>query len=89
MECTQTGSVMPYYEYRCATNGRTVDVRHGMDERLETWGELVASAGVDVGTTPAEAPIAKLLSAPVPLKGSGGNADFQGCGSGCACLPQA
>ena len=80
---------MPYYEYHCTTNGQTIEVRHSMSERLETWGELVASAGVDVGTTPAEAPIAKLLSAPVPLKGSGGNADFQGCGSGCACVPQA
>ena len=80
---------MPYYEYRCATNGQTLEVRHGMDEHLETWGDLVASAGVDVGTTPADTPVDKLLSAPIPLTGSGGDSDFQGCGSGCACVPQA
>ena len=80
---------MPYYEYRCETNKQTVEVRHGMDERLETWGELAHCAGVDVGTTPVDTPVDKLLSAPVPLTGSGKDTGFQGCGSGCACVPQA
>ena len=80
---------MPYYEYRCETNKQTVEVRHSMDERLQTWGELAERAGVDAGTTPAGAPVDKLLSAPVPLTGSGKDAGFQGCGSGCACVPQA
>ena len=57
---------MPYYEYRCETNKQTVEVRHSMDERLQTWGELAERAGVDAGTTPADAPVDKLLSAPVP-----------------------
>ena len=80
---------MPYYEYRCETNQQTIEVRHGMDERLETWGELAERAGVDAGTTPADAPVDKLLSAPVPLTGSSQDSGFQGCGSGCACLPRA
>ena len=81
---------MPYYEYRCAENGRTLEVRHGMDERLATWGELVRAAGADPGDTPSDAPIERLLSAPVPLTSSqpGGDSGFQGCGSGCACVPQ-
>jgi hypothetical protein len=79
---------MPYYEYRCASNGRTLEVRHGMAERLDTWGELALRAGADLGDTPAEAPVERLMSAPVPLTGGGGEADFQGCGSGCACVPQ-
>ncbi|MBM4183195.1 MAG: hypothetical protein FJ207_03105 [Gemmatimonadetes bacterium] len=80
---------MPYYEYRCASNGRTLEVRHGMDEHLETWGQLAGLAGVEPGGTPAEAPVERLLSAPVPLKGGGGQAAFQGCSAGCACARDA
>jgi len=80
---------MPYYEYHCASNGRTVEVRHRMDERLVKWSEVVEYAGVSADETPADAPVERLLSAPVPLTGSGGDAGFQGCGSGCACAPQA
>jgi predicted nucleic acid-binding Zn ribbon protein len=80
---------MPYYEYRCASNGQTLEVRHGMDERFSTWGELARRAGADPGDTAPDAPVERLMSAPVPLTGSGGGeADFRGCGSGCACVPQ-
>ena len=80
---------MPHYEYRCASNGQTLEVRHGMDERLSTWGERASRAGADPGETPADAPVERLMSAPVPLTASpGGDAGFQGCGSGCACAPQ-
>ena len=79
---------MPYYEYRCASNGQTLEVRHGMNERLGTWGELALRAGTDPGDTPTDAPVERLMSAPVPLNGSGGQTDLQGCGSGCACVPQ-
>jgi predicted nucleic acid-binding Zn ribbon protein len=80
---------MPYYEYRCGANGQTVEVRHGMDERLETWGELVGRAGADPGDTAADEPVERLMSAPVALTGSGADqrpeSGFQGCGAGCAC----
>lgn len=76
---------MPYYEYRCASNGRTVEVRHGMAERLETWGELAAHAGFEGGDTAAEAPVERLISAPVPVTSGGGEPGFQACGAGCAC----
>lgn len=79
---------MPYYEYHCGANGRTVEVRHGMQERLETWGQLVERAGLAADDTPEEAPVARLLSVPVPLTADGGDQGFQGCGSGCACVPQ-
>ena len=45
--------------------------------------------GTDVGDTPADTPVERLMSTPVPLTGSSGDADAQGCGSGCACFPQA
>jgi hypothetical protein len=82
---------VPYYEYRCLANGRTLEVRHAMDERLETWGQLARRADVDRGDTPADAPVERLLSAPVPHTSSGqaGGTDFQGCGAGCACARNA
>ena len=84
---------MPYYEYRCAANGRTVEVRHAMNERLETWGQLAAAAGVDLGGTPADSTVERLMSVASlghsepgssPASGPGG-AGFGGCGPGCAC----
>jgi predicted nucleic acid-binding Zn ribbon protein len=80
---------MPYYEYQCAANGRTLEVRHGMGERLTTWGELAQASDSDLGDTPTDAPIERLMSAPVPVtSSSSGDTGFQGCGSGCACAPQ-
>jgi hypothetical protein len=81
---------MPYYEYYCPANGRTLEVRHAMEERIETWGELVRRAGADPSDTPSDAPVERLISAPVPLtEGDAAASDFQGCGRGCACVPQA
>ena len=80
---------MPYYEDHCTTNGQTIEVRHSMSERLETWGELADAAGVEAGSTPAGTPVDKLLSAPIPVTGASAESSFQGCGSACACIPQA
>jgi hypothetical protein len=78
---------MPHYEYRCPSNGRTVEVRHGMDERLATWGEVAGRAGLAVGATPADSPVERLLSAPVPHTATSDGMPSQavGCGAGCAC----
>jgi len=84
---------MPYYEYRCAANGRTVEVRHAMSETMETWSQVAAAAGIDVGDTPAEAPVERLMSmASVGhaagaggAPGSGPAPSFGGCGPGCRC----
>lgn len=85
---------MPYYEYRCATNGRTVEVRHAMSEKLETWGQVAEAAGVELGDTAASAPVERLMSvASVGGSSAGGDAGpsggFGGCGPGCACAHQA
>ena len=78
---------MPYYEYQCTANGRTLEVRHSMSDSLSTWGELARLAGAELGETPEDAPVERLMSAPVPITGSGGDTGFQGCGAGCACAP--
>lgn len=81
---------MPYYEYHCPANGRTVEVRHGMSERIENWGTLTERAGIDPAGVPADTPVERLMSAPVPLAAdSGTNSGFPGCGTGCACAPRA
>jgi hypothetical protein len=83
---------VPYYEYRCAANGRTVEVRHAMRERMETWGEVAAAAGIERGETPPDAPVERLMSAASvgpsatssgPSAGPGPG--FGGCGPGCGC----
>ncbi len=54
---------MPTYEYQCTSNGRVVEVRHKMDERLNTWGEVCERAGIAPGMTDPRAPVEKLISA--------------------------
>jgi predicted nucleic acid-binding Zn ribbon protein len=55
---------MPNYDYLCPSNGRRVEVFHPMNEKLRTWGELCARAGISAGDTPEDAPVEKLISAP-------------------------
>jgi hypothetical protein len=76
------------YEYHCETNGRTLEVRHGMSEKVSSWGELRARAGLEDDGTPDDAPVRRLMSAPVPLTGgsaSDGPNGVPSCGPGCAC----
>jgi hypothetical protein len=74
---------MPIYEYRCAANDRTVEVRHGMGEKLRTWGELCERAGLDVGDLPASAPVERLLSAALVSQGT--RSPPEACGPACHC----
>ncbi|MEZ4416921.1 MAG: zinc ribbon domain-containing protein [Gemmatimonadota bacterium] len=76
---------MPYYEYRCAANDRTLEVRHGMNETLSTWGELAERTGTALGDVPADTPVEKLLSTPVPVTAAANAPVSGGCGAGCAC----
>lgn len=54
---------MPTYDYLCPANGRTVEVRHGMNEKISNWRELCALAGIDAGDTPESAEVQKLIGA--------------------------
>ena len=81
---------MPYYEYHCPENGRTVEVRHAMSELLDTWGDLSTRAEVDPGATPPDAAVVRLRGAPVALTSAGGpDASPPSCGPGCACAAEA
>jgi hypothetical protein len=55
---------MPCYDYYCEANGRTVEVRHGIDAVLGTWGEVCYAAQIPLGDTEFEAPVRKVISPP-------------------------
>lgn len=55
---------MPRYDYFCPANGRTVEVRHGAQESLASWGQVAERAGVPLGATPAGSPVERVIHAP-------------------------
>ena len=74
---------MPSYDYRCAANGRVVEVRHRMSEKLTTWGEVCAKAGIEPGDTPHDAPVDRLISGGgIVSSGALSNPEPPSCGSG-------
>ncbi len=83
---------MPWYEYRCDANGRTVEAMHPMSATLTTWGDVCEASGEDPGDTPRGAPVEKLFSASLSIaKGSPSGPDPArgggSCGAGCGCHP--
>ena len=50
------------YDYFCPANQQTFEVKHGMSESLRTWGELCKKLEMDLGETPAESSVERVLS---------------------------
>ncbi len=77
---------MPSYDYRCAANGRVVEVRHTISEKLTTWGEVCAQAGLDLDGTPADAKVDRLITGGAVVSSSSlSNPEAPACGEvGCA-----
>jgi hypothetical protein len=77
---------MALYDYYCEVNDRTVEVRHAMSDTLKTWGELCEASGIEPGDTPVDAPIRRLMGAPVPMTGSSTSPSGPApCGPSCGC----
>ncbi|KPJ94259.1 MAG: regulator [Gammaproteobacteria bacterium SG8_11] len=77
---------MPTYDYRCETNGLTVEVNHRMSEEIHTWGQLCELAGIDVGDTQSDAPVRRLATGGQVVKSSSlGEASAPACSSGPCC----
>ena len=76
---------MPTYDYRCAANGRTIEVKHRISESFHTWAELCQGAGLELGDTPAESPVQRLATGGQVVKSSNlKNPGMPPCGaSGC------
>lgn len=59
---------LPAYDYRCAANGRVVEVSHDAGMTLRNWGELCYVAQMQPGDTDPGAPVERVLrSAPAAL----------------------
>jgi predicted nucleic acid-binding Zn ribbon protein len=81
---------MPTYDYQCDSNGQRVAVAHKMSEALATWGELCARTGIERGTTPADAPVRRLITGGAVISiGNLGSTerpcDYGSPCGGCAC----
>jgi len=72
---------MPSYDYRCPANDRVLEVRHGMNDAVSTWGELCQRAGIELGDTPADAPVERIyMPGGVAAVGGGKTAEAPSCG---------
>ncbi len=74
---------MPLYEYVCEANGRKVEVRHGMKESIETWGQLCEAAGLEPGKTPKTAKVERAISGGMILTKPSGDSGPAPSGGGC------
>ncbi len=75
---------MPSYDYHCPDNNQVVEVKHRMSESLSTWGEVCARTDVELGSTPADAPVERYIAESGGVAGisSGGySAPAPACGA--------
>ncbi len=76
---------MPKYDYRCEQNRQTIEVSHSMSDRVNTWGELCALAGIDAGDTPSDAPVHKIISGGYVATGASSPASAHACTAPSCC----
>lgn len=76
---------MPSYDYLCEANGRVVEVRHRMSEKLTTWAELCEKAGIAPGDTPADTPVQRLATGGQVVKSSSLKDSAPPCAAGACC----
>lgn len=76
---------MPTYDYLCEANGRVVEVKHRMSERLSTWGEVCDLAGLDGGDTPPASPVQRLATGGQVVKSGRLGDSAPPCASGPCC----
>lgn len=77
---------MPTYDYKCDTNGETIEVKHRMSEEVNTWGELCELAGIEPGDTAANVPVRRLANGGQVVKSSNlGEGAAPACSSGPCC----
>jgi len=76
---------MPSYDYRCDRNGRVVEVKHSMNVKLRTWGEICSHAEIDPGDTPKDAPVQRLITGGQVVRSSALKNPEPPCASGPCC----
>ena len=74
---------MPSYDYRCEANGRVVEVRHSMSEKLSTWGEVCEKADIPLDDTATDAPVVRLITGGNVVSSAAlSNPEAPACGAG-------
>jgi hypothetical protein len=73
---------MPSYDYRCEANDRVVEVKHGMNEKIATWGELCERAGIESDDTPEDTPVTRLITGGAVISHAGSGAEPPPCATG-------
>jgi len=73
---------MPSYDYLCEANGRVVEVKHRMSDKLSSWGQVCEKAGIEVGNTPADAPVQRLATGGQVVKRSSLGDNTPPCAAG-------
>ncbi len=77
---------MPTYDYRCTITGQVFEARHGINDKLHSWGELCASIGMEIGSTAPDSPIERLATGGTVVNSrSLKNPDLPPCASGGGC----
>ena len=76
---------MATYDYHCMENGQVIEVKHSMNEKLTTWGEVCANAGKDLGNTSADTPVERLITGGQVINSSALKNPEPACSSGSCC----
>lgn len=71
---------MARYDYRCEANGRTIEVVHGISEKIDSWGQLCGLAQMEPGDTPLDSPVRKVFTTPPMANTPAGNAHLKNLG---------
>jgi len=53
---------MPIYDYRCDVTQKIIEVTHKMSKSIKTWGELCEYANIEMGDTPLNSPVTRIIT---------------------------
>ena len=70
---------MPIYDYFCPSNNQPIEGMHSYTHEITTWGEVCQLANCDLGDTPKDALVRRVVSAPM-LSIPTSNADYKNAG---------
>jgi hypothetical protein len=71
---------MPRYDYYCKENHRTIEVSHSIHVKLTSWRELCNAADIELGDTPADTAVEKIITTAPMMNTPTGNSDLKSQG---------
>ncbi len=67
---------MPKYDYYCEANDKTIEVSHGINTKLKTWGEVCFASQTPLDDTDALAPV-RIVIRPIAIGFPTGNSKLK------------